>query len=324
MVKPNKPIDIWLALGAVVVGVLFYWIEKTPVTLVGSLLLILVLMIHPIWNFWWIEKTYGRRICVISLFIVLLIIFGYVYWPSRVQEKAGLIKGGRYDKNGQLIGNDATARVTDTESKTQTGQGQGKIPSEKKDTSLSGVIKSHPAIDDVIKGLKSCKDLSPEAQIVCVKEDARIKLVAMAMKDPKFTKEDIMKLMQQPTLSDMKRQYETLTLGAVASISSDAYVISVPPEVASVYLFLQKADTLENGSSEFLGSINREEFLKNVSQYEAIAKSKHMKLILRASTKDQKQWLQNQIKYNQEPLKKSRFRDPSTHEISEGVEWPVN
>jgi hypothetical protein len=158
MVKPNKPIDIWLALGAVVVGVLFYWIEKTPVTLVGSLLLILVLMIHPIWNFWWIEKTYGRRICVISLFIVLLIIFGYVYWPSRVQEKAGLIKGGRYDKNGQLIGNDATARVTDTESKTQTGQGQGKIPSEKKDTSLSGVIKSHPAIDDVIKGLKSCKD----------------------------------------------------------------------------------------------------------------------------------------------------------------------
>jgi len=46
---------------------------------------------------------------------------------ARMQENAGLIEGGRYDKNGQLIGNDATAHVTGTETKTPTATRKSKL-----------------------------------------------------------------------------------------------------------------------------------------------------------------------------------------------------
>ena len=198
-------------------------------------------------------------------------------------------------------------------------------PSKEKETSVLDLIERYPDIDEVIKGIKSCRDLAPEAQKECIKADERLRLVAMAMKDPRFTREDIMRIMQQSTLPDMKKVfYETLTLGAVASISSESYVIYVPPEVSEVYIFLQKPEILEKGSSEILGNVSRDEFLKNWSQYVNIAKNKHMKLIIRASTEDQKQWLQNQITYNHEFLKKSKFLDPSNNKISEGVEWPLN
>ena len=191
-------------------------------------------------------------------------------------------------------------------------------PSEKKDTLVLDLI------IQAMKGEKNCHDLVPEAQKECVRENAHIKYVAMILTYPGLTAEQRVSILQQPTLADMKKKFETLTLNAVASISSNAYTISVPPEVATVYIFLQKPETLENGSSEFLGSVSREEFTKKISQYETMAEIKHMKLILRAFAKDQKQWLQNQIKYNQEFLKKSKFLDPSNNKINEGEEWPVN
>jgi len=156
------------------------------------------------------------------------------------------------------------------------------------------LITHYPVISEVIKGEKSCHDLAPEAQIVCVRENARIRFAAMVLAHPGLTAEQRRRILQQTTLEDMKRVYETLTLNAVASINSKAYSISaMPPEVATVYLFLQKEGTLEKGSSEFLGSVSREEFPKKISQYETLAKSKHMKLILRTVAKDQTQWLQN-------------------------------
>jgi hypothetical protein len=198
-------------------------------------------------------------------------------------------------------------------------------PSKEKGASVVDLIKQYPAIDEVVKGLKSCQDLSPEAQQVCVKEISRITFAQMVLKEPGLTAEQRVSILQQTTLEDMKRKYETMTLGAVASISSKAYTISaISPEVASVYLFLQKTGKLEKGSSELLGSVSREEFPKKISQYETLAKSKHMKLILRTVAKDQTQWLQKQIKYNQEFLKKTTFLDPSNDKISEGEEWPVD
>ena len=200
----------------------------------------------------------------------------------------------------------------------------GKIPSEKKDTSVLDLITRYPVINEVIKGEKSCRDLAPEAQIVCVKENARIRFAAMVLAQPGLTAEQRTRILQQTTLADMKRIYETFTLNAVASISSKSYVMYVPPEVAAVYVFLQKPESLGEGSSEFIGNISRDEFLKNWSQYVNIAKNKRMKLIIKASTEDQKQWLQNQIKYDEKTLVKTTFRDPSTNKISEGVEWPLN
>jgi hypothetical protein len=195
-----------------------------------------------------------------------------------------------------------------------------KLPSKKQDGSVLDLIARYPVIYEVIKGEKRCGDLAPEAQIVCVKENARLKFAAMVLTHPGLTAEQRTRILQQTTLADMKRIYETLTLNAVASFSAEAHIIFVPPEVASVYLFLQKGDAL----SEFVGRISRDEFLNNVSQYEKMAKNKGMKLIIRASTKDEKQWLQNQIKYDDKLLKKSIFREPSTDKISEGVEWPLN
>jgi len=47
MEKISKPINRWLGLGAVAVGIGYFWIEKTPLNLIGSLFLIFILLIHP-------------------------------------------------------------------------------------------------------------------------------------------------------------------------------------------------------------------------------------------------------------------------------------
>jgi len=52
----KKPVDRWLGLGAIAVGIGYFWIEKTPINLIISLCLVFILLFHPIWNFWWIEK----------------------------------------------------------------------------------------------------------------------------------------------------------------------------------------------------------------------------------------------------------------------------
>lgn len=191
--------------------------------------------------------------------------------------------------------------------------------------SVLDLIRLCPAIDEVIKGIKSCRDLAPEAQTLCIKENARLSLAAMVLKEPRFTAEQIVRILQQPSLSDMKRVFnETLTIVATASVGCEGYTVHVPLEVAVVYVFLQKPTTLGDGSSEFLGRVSRDEFIKKWDEYVKIAKSKQMKLIVRASTADEKKWLQGEIKYNDKMLMKSAFRDPSNNEISEGAEVPLN
>lgn len=86
------------------------------------------------------------------------------------------------------------------------GKNTGDIQTEKE--SVSDLIKRFPVITEVIRGIKSCHELSPEAQAVCIKEDARLRLTAMVMSDPRFTAEQIISIMQQPTLSDMKKSIE--------------------------------------------------------------------------------------------------------------------
>jgi len=58
--EKKKPFDLWLALGSMAVGIIYDWIEKTPVALVISLVAVFILLLHPIWNFWWIEKSRAR------------------------------------------------------------------------------------------------------------------------------------------------------------------------------------------------------------------------------------------------------------------------
>jgi len=43
------------------VGLILFLLPKTPRTIVSCLVLIFVLLVHPLWNFWWIEERPRRR-----------------------------------------------------------------------------------------------------------------------------------------------------------------------------------------------------------------------------------------------------------------------
>jgi hypothetical protein len=192
--------------------------------------------------------------------------------------------------------------------------------------SVNDLIKRYPDLNEVIEGLKTCRDLSPEAQPICVKEHAKLEFVAMAMNDPRFTREDIERIMQQSTLSDMEKVKTQIgNIGAVASINSPNHTWFIPPEITWIDVILQKGNTLEKESSEILRhDISPNDFLNNWPKYGQIAKNKNMKMIIRACTKDHKQWLQNQIKFDGKFLNKAMFRNPSDNKIIEGAEWLFN
>jgi hypothetical protein len=83
-VSTRKPIDLWLGVVSIVVGIVFGLTEKTPMSIVFWLVLIFIILVHPIWNFWWLEKTKIRRISALALLAVALVIFGYKLWPRPV------------------------------------------------------------------------------------------------------------------------------------------------------------------------------------------------------------------------------------------------
>lgn len=78
----EKPIDRWLGLGAVVIGVVLFLVPKTPTVVVVLLVLILLLLLHPVWNFWWIEKSLSRRIVAFLIVCLLLLYVGKIAWPQ--------------------------------------------------------------------------------------------------------------------------------------------------------------------------------------------------------------------------------------------------
>jgi hypothetical protein len=78
----QKPIDRWLGLFALFLGIAMFWIPKTPFCLITSLVLMFAVLIHPIWNFWWIEKSLCRRFVAILLFVLCLCAFGYAVYPE--------------------------------------------------------------------------------------------------------------------------------------------------------------------------------------------------------------------------------------------------
>ena len=82
-----------------------------------------------------------------------------------------------------------------------------------------------------------------------------------------------------------------VTFSTAVTFNAKADVLHVPQEIALVYVYLQKPGTLEYGSSELFGRVSRNEFIKKFEEYVKIAKSKQMKLIVRASTADEKNGL---------------------------------
>ncbi len=79
--KRQKPIDRWLALAGVAVGVILFLLPKTPSVVCGAVALIFLLLVHPVWHFWWIEKSAFRRVFACLLLSVALVGLGYSAWP---------------------------------------------------------------------------------------------------------------------------------------------------------------------------------------------------------------------------------------------------
>jgi hypothetical protein len=77
----NKPIDRWLTLGTVVVGIVLVLLTKTPTLVVLCVLLMALLLAHPIWYFWWIEETIARRFSALAVMFLCLYGIGYLAWP---------------------------------------------------------------------------------------------------------------------------------------------------------------------------------------------------------------------------------------------------
>jgi hypothetical protein len=74
--KGPKPIDRWLGIGGIVVGILLFLLPKTPVVVIASLITIFVLLWHPVWNFWWIERSLYRRLGALLVLAFVLIWIG--------------------------------------------------------------------------------------------------------------------------------------------------------------------------------------------------------------------------------------------------------
>ena len=86
----KKPVDRWLALFGIAIGIILYLLPaKTAVIVVGALILIFFLL-HPIiWNFPWIEDSIRRRIAAVLALVGLLTLFGFFVWP--IPEQASLM-----------------------------------------------------------------------------------------------------------------------------------------------------------------------------------------------------------------------------------------
>jgi hypothetical protein len=85
-VTKRKPIDRWLALLSVAIGIAYSLLPKTPSVVVVSLGLIFLLLLHPIWNFWWIEESIGKRTCAVIALAIFCSLLGFVGWPTADQS----------------------------------------------------------------------------------------------------------------------------------------------------------------------------------------------------------------------------------------------
>src|ERR1035438_834803 len=80
--KREKPLDLWLAIGGIVVGIILFIVPKTTATVATSLIIIFALLIHPIWHFWWIEERLWRKLAAALLLVLGLARVWHISQPA--------------------------------------------------------------------------------------------------------------------------------------------------------------------------------------------------------------------------------------------------
>ena len=78
----GKPIDRWLGLLGIVVGIALFLLTKTPALVIVSVSAIFLLLLRPMLNFWWIEDTNTRRAIAVMCLAVVCFLIGYASWPA--------------------------------------------------------------------------------------------------------------------------------------------------------------------------------------------------------------------------------------------------
>jgi hypothetical protein len=83
MEEKNSPIDRWLALGAMAIGIALFILPKSPAIVVGLWVVIFVLLLHPCWHLPWIKnKSLRIRLVVCGILALVCAMLGYLSWPS--------------------------------------------------------------------------------------------------------------------------------------------------------------------------------------------------------------------------------------------------
>jgi|SRR5215831_7270244 len=98
---PKKPIDRWLGLGGVVIGILLFLIAKTPTIVVVAVIAIFGLLLHPAVKFWWIEDRRWRQFASVALLAGLCTLVGYLAWPPLPDDAALFVTDARLVVNDE-------------------------------------------------------------------------------------------------------------------------------------------------------------------------------------------------------------------------------
>jgi hypothetical protein len=88
----NKPIDRWLGLFALAVGVALYLLPKTEIVIIGCCILIWVSLLHPFIKFWWVENRKWRQWLAAAVLTVGAVSLAYNIKPEKTPEDQAKIK----------------------------------------------------------------------------------------------------------------------------------------------------------------------------------------------------------------------------------------
>jgi hypothetical protein len=80
--KESKPVDRWLGVAGMALGLLLFLLPKTQPIIIGCLLLIWLLLLHPTINFWWVENRPWRQCLAFVALTVSLVWLGLYIKPE--------------------------------------------------------------------------------------------------------------------------------------------------------------------------------------------------------------------------------------------------
>ena len=125
----------------------------------------------------------------------------------------------------------------------------------------------------------------------------------------------------------MKRSLATMVVFSLLSglnVLAEPDTPEIPSTVVWMYVFLQAPDSTGRGSGKEVATmITPEAFRQDFPTYQGMAKQEKRRLIVTAETQDG-QWIQNQIRYKGEYLRRAPYYNPGIDKVVPGAEIPLD